>query len=114
MHWEARAVLDKRERQALGELREPVRVAAGGAWPALGVAAVLDELRDAVVATDQAGLIRYANAAAEELLGWPHGSLTGRSVFEIVPESVPKRSRTASSTSSARRLRACWGGVCPR
>ena len=49
---------------------------------------MLDGLRDAVVATDERGVIHYANTAAEELLGWPHGSLVGRSVFDLVPESL--------------------------
>ncbi len=58
------------------------------AWPVQGVRAVLDGLRDAVVATDEGGVIRYVNAAAEELMGWPHGALVGRPVFDLVPESL--------------------------
>jgi PAS domain S-box-containing protein len=57
------------------------------AWPVSGVRAVLDALRDAVVATDEQGQIRYVNPAAEDLLGWPRGSLVGRPVFDLVPES---------------------------
>ena len=49
---------------------------------------MLDGLRDAVVATDDRGVIRYVNTAAEELLGWPSGSLVGRSVYDLVPESL--------------------------
>jgi PAS domain S-box-containing protein len=60
----------------------------GPAWPVSGVRAVLDALRDAVVATDEQGLIRYVNTAAEDLLGWPRGSLVGRPVFDLVPESL--------------------------
>ena len=48
------------------------------AWPVQGVRVVLDGLRDAVVATDDQGVIRYVNAAAEDLLGWPRGA-AGRS-----------------------------------
>jgi PAS domain S-box-containing protein len=58
------------------------------AWPVPGVRAVLDGLRDAVVATDEQGQIRYVNTAAEDLLGWPRGSLVGRPVFDLVPESL--------------------------
>ena len=58
------------------------------AWPVKGVRIVLDGLRDAVVATDDQGVIRYVNTAAEELLGWPSGSLVGRSVYDLVPESL--------------------------
>lgn len=57
-------------------------------WPVPGVRAVLDGLRDAVVATDQGGEIRYVNKAAEQLLGWPRGSLVGRPVVDLVPESL--------------------------
>ena len=51
------------------------RSAAGNdpAWPVPGVRVVLDGLRDAVVATDDQGTIRYVNQAAEDLLGWPRG-----------------------------------------
>jgi len=56
-------------------------------FPVKGVRAVLDGLRDAIVATDERGQIRYANIAAEDLMGWPHGSLVS-----------PGRSPTSSST----------------
>ncbi len=58
------------------------------AWPVPGVRVVLDGLRDAVVATDDQGVIRYVNAAAEDLLGWPRGGLVGRPVFDLVPDSL--------------------------
>ena len=54
-------------------------------WPIPGVRSVLDCLNDGVVATDEHGVIHYANVAAEDLLGWPHGSLRGRSGLELVP-----------------------------
>jgi PAS domain S-box-containing protein len=63
-------------------------VAGEPAWPVPGVRAVLDGLRDAVVATDEQGQIRYANTAAEDLLGWPRGSLIGRPVFDLAPDSL--------------------------
>jgi PAS domain S-box-containing protein len=40
-------------------------------------------LQDAIVATDERGQIRYANVAAENLMGWPHGSLVGRSALDL-------------------------------
>ncbi len=58
------------------------------AWPVQGVRVVLDGLRDAVVATDDKGVIRYVNTAAEDLLGWPPGSMVGRTVFDLVPDSL--------------------------
>jgi PAS domain S-box-containing protein len=60
----------------------------GPAWPVQGVRVVLDGLRDAVVATDDQGTIRYVNRAAEELLGWPLGALLVRPVFDLVPDSL--------------------------
>ena len=62
--------------------------AGAGPWPVPGVRAVLDGLRDAIVATDEHGEIHYANVAAEEVMGWPHGSLMGRSALDLVPESA--------------------------
>ena len=70
-------------RRRVGSLKE-----VEPAWPVPGVRAVLDGLRDAVVATDERGQIRYVNTAAEDLLGWPRGSLVGRPVFDLVPESL--------------------------
>ncbi len=61
---------------------------AAGPWPLPGVRAVLDGLADGVVASDEHGVIHYANVAAEELFGWPHGSLRGRSAFDLVPDSM--------------------------
>ncbi len=57
-------------------------------WPTPSVRAVLDGLRDAVVATDENGEIHYVNGAAEALMGWPHGSLVGRSALDLVPDSL--------------------------
>jgi PAS domain S-box-containing protein len=54
-------------------------------WPIPGVRSVLDCLNDGVIATDEQGVIYYANTAAEDLLGWPHGALRGRSGLELVP-----------------------------
>ena len=59
-----------------------------GPWPVPGVRAVLDSLHDGVVATDEHGVIHYANLAAHELLGWPHGSLPGHSGLDLLPDSV--------------------------
>ena len=61
--------------------------ASAAPWPLPGVRAVLDGLREAIVATDIHGVIHYANIAAEEMIGWPHGSLVGRSAHDLLPES---------------------------
>ena len=39
------------------------------------------------------GVIRYVNAAAEDLLGWPRGGLVGRPVFDLVPGFAGRRGR---------------------
>jgi PAS domain S-box-containing protein len=57
-------------------------------WPLPGVRAVLDGLREAIVAIDIRGVIHYANIAAEEMIGWPHGSLVGRSALDLLPDSM--------------------------
>jgi PAS domain S-box-containing protein len=56
-------------------------------WPLPAVRAVLDGLNEAIVATDDQGVIHYANATAEQLTGWPRGSLVGRSALELVPDA---------------------------
>jgi PAS domain S-box-containing protein len=65
----------------------PARMANGPPW-LQGVRVVLEGLRDAVVATDDVGTILYVNKAGEDLLGWPHGALFGRPVFDLVPDSL--------------------------
>jgi PAS domain S-box-containing protein len=62
--------------------------AGGETWPLPAVRAVLDGLREAIVAMDIHGEIHYANIAAEEMIGWPHGSLVGRSALDLVPDSA--------------------------
>jgi PAS domain S-box-containing protein len=58
------------------------------AWQIRDVREVLDGLSDAAIATDEQGVICYANSAAEELVGLPAGSLPGRSALELVPDSL--------------------------
>ncbi len=69
-----------------GQAASVGRMAIEGPWPVQGVRKVLDGLQDAIVAADEHGEIRYVNVAAEELLGWPHGSLIGRSALDLVPD----------------------------
>jgi len=45
----------------------------------------MDQLSDAMVATDANDRIVYANAPLERLLGYPGGSLVGREVLELLP-----------------------------
>jgi PAS domain S-box-containing protein len=84
-------VLERRRGAAATDASPPVPSSATAVlptWPVKGVRAVLDGLSDAVVATDERGLIHYANVAAEDLMGWPHGSLVGRSALDLVPDAM--------------------------
>jgi PAS domain S-box-containing protein len=56
-------------------------------WPGRAVRTVLDGLSDAVIATDSRGTVVYANDAAEELTGWPDGTLRGRNATELAPDA---------------------------
>jgi PAS domain S-box-containing protein len=74
--------------QKADALRTAAITATPTEWPPPSVRAVLDGLRDAVVATDEGGEILYVNTAAEALMGWPHGSLIGRSALDLVPDTL--------------------------
>lgn len=50
--------------------------------------AVLDNLAAAAVVADEANHIVYANAAAEQLLGWGRGQLAGQRLTAIIPERL--------------------------
>jgi PAS domain S-box-containing protein len=50
--------------------------------------ALLAALPDAVVGVDRAGVIVFANAAAERLLGHPPGGLVGQPFTRLVPERM--------------------------
>ena len=67
--------------------------ASAGPWPLPAMRAILDGLREAIILCDVHGEIHYANIAAEELMGWPHGSLKGRSALDLVPVSSADRLR---------------------
>lgn len=62
-----------------------VRPRSRRAWPAPRLQALLDGLSDGVMGADHEGRIIYANAAAEELLGWPEGELIGTPVSVLFP-----------------------------
>jgi PAS domain S-box-containing protein len=49
---------------------------------------VMDSFADAVVASDGADRIVYANLAAERLLGWTRGELLGKPLTHIMPERL--------------------------
>jgi PAS domain S-box-containing protein len=47
---------------------------------------MLDALPDAAVVADRDGAIRYWNAGAERIFGWPASEALGRSLDLIIPE----------------------------
>ena len=73
--------------------------------------AVLDGLADGVVASDDQGVIRYVNAAAEDLMGWPHGSLAAGPSSTWCPMAAGRR--RASGRSCAPRPRVSPGSCRP-
>ena len=60
-------------------------------WPVPGIRAVLDGLNDAVVLCDSSGLIRHANPAAAQLLGWSPGALDGQPAANCLPDYLARR-----------------------
>ncbi|WP_263359374.1 CHASE3 domain-containing protein [Acidicapsa ligni] len=66
--------MDLRERHArqMGEREEWFRV-------------TLTSLGDAVIATDQNGLVTFVNPVAEELTGWSLAEAQGKTIYEVFP-----------------------------
>src|SRR5262249_55880010 len=56
---------------------------------AVDAAAILNALADATLAIDPAGIIRYANAAAEQLFGAAAAQLCGKRLSELIPGDSP-------------------------
>jgi PAS domain S-box-containing protein len=50
--------------------------------------AIVESAVDGIVTADPEGIIEYANAAAEEIFGYPSGELIGMDVFSLVPSLV--------------------------
>ena len=76
---------------------------------------MLDNVGQAVISTDLAGLIIYANRFAEKLYGWTRAEMRGRSVMEV---TVPKISfQQGEQIMAALRRGENWQGeflVCDR
>ncbi|KRQ93075.1 PAS sensor protein [Bradyrhizobium jicamae] len=53
--------------------------------------ALLDSASDAVIATDQVGLITFWNPGAERIFGFVAGEAIGRSLDLIIPENLRAR-----------------------
>ena len=65
---------------------------------------LLDDLPEAVISLDDAGVVRGANAKAAELTGRPVAELTGRPMAELVESA--RRSETVAWLTAGRRGRA--------
>ncbi len=53
--------------------------------------AIVDAIPDAVILADREGIIRFWNAGAERLFGYPPGDALGRSLDIIIPEPLRQR-----------------------
>lgn len=53
--------------------------------------AILEQLPDAVIVSDRDGVIRFWNAAAAQLLGYPAEEAIGQSLDLIIPERLRQR-----------------------
>src|SRR5688500_11817994 len=74
-----------------GAGRTPKRHRMAHDEPLVTPAAILEGLPDAVVAIARDGRIRFVNALAEELFGYPRAELLGKPVHMLWPESVRER-----------------------
>jgi PAS domain S-box-containing protein len=54
-------------------------------WTRLWLESVIEAIGDAVIVTDAMGIIRYANPAAEALLGWKASELEGMVIEQGLP-----------------------------
>lgn len=66
---------------------DPVRLSAAGLTDA-SVSAVIDAAPDGIIVADAAGTILLANRQTEVLFGYQRGGLFGRSVDDLLPESL--------------------------
>jgi two-component system, cell cycle sensor histidine kinase and response regulator CckA len=71
-------------------------------------AQLLDQVGQAVVATDTDGVIRYWNTAAQSLFGWTAEEVTGQPLRHIVPVDAG-----AERSAAALRSAADWTGELP-
>jgi diguanylate cyclase (GGDEF)-like protein len=51
---------------------------------------LVEAVPDAVMAVDDGGIIRFANASAGDLLGWSRTGLVGRALRTVVPTGAPE------------------------
>ena len=69
---------------------------------------MLDNVGQAVIATDTRGIITYANRFAEQLYGWPPAEMLGRNILDV---TVPQMGREQADQIMARlRQGENWSG----
>jgi PAS domain S-box-containing protein len=66
---------------------DPARVSDAGLTDD-AVRAVVEAAPDGIILADEGGQILLANAQIERMFGYPRGQLLGRSVDEMLPESL--------------------------
>lgn len=74
---------EQRYRELYGELRATVTSERRAQEMLRAQAHMLDHIGQAVIATDPAGVVIYANRMAGELYGWERGEMLGRPISEV-------------------------------
>ena len=67
------------------DVTESVEALEDARWTRFWLESVVEAIGDAVIVTDALGFIRYANPAAEALLGWPASELKGMLIEQGLP-----------------------------
>jgi PAS domain S-box-containing protein len=80
--------IEREVRQARAR-RERARTQRKAAW----LAAVVDSMSEAVIGTDQAGIITSWNAGAEKLYGYPAEEAVGKAIELVVPPALHQETR---------------------
>ena len=69
---------------------------------------LLDQVGEAVIATDRQGLVTFWNRAAEVIYGWPAEEALGRPILELTPAEASKEEAAAILESLA--VKSGWSG----
>ena len=73
-------------------------------------ASLLDQVHNAVIATDLMGRVTYWNRSAEEMLGWAAEEVLGESVFDLVIPETDRAIETAALVSRSLAETGIWQG----
>lgn len=69
---------------------------------------LLDQVGEAVIATDRHGVVTFWNRAAEMIYGWPAGEALGRPILELTPAEASRAEAAAILESLA--VKSGWSG----